>query len=410
MKITNVEVFPIYPPLAKRYRDNPARNGHEHRVAAKVTTDIGITGFGDFDGSDPPPSETFEPLIDTNPFNYIGSDLNPAVVMAMYDIMGKYLEIPAYKLIGQKRRDGVSSAAWCWGGPTKEELTDDIIRATNDGYTIFKIHTNPLEDVFEWTKAIEEVAPPGFKVHLDFTGRRGRTLGSVLPIVAQLERNHPIIGWIEDPFDTADIESWRELRRRTQLPIVHGGTTKLGGGHEALMGMADAYMMYPPIGNLINTTTTMGKLNLQVILQFCGGTLAKSMAMHIACTMPTATGHSIHLDDQLDAVDDITHKRFSVAEGFSRVSEEPGLGFEVDEELLYKYKDNVPDEIAPYIGVVRLGGGHSIYSLRQPNLVKIMGQEEGTIRNFTYNRWFDDGSEQWAQTYERVTNEEWYID
>ena len=46
MKITNVEVFPIYPPLAKRYRDNPARNGHEHRVAAKVTTDIGITGGG----------------------------------------------------------------------------------------------------------------------------------------------------------------------------------------------------------------------------------------------------------------------------------------------------------------------------------------------------------------------------
>ena len=154
----------------------------------------------------------------------------------------------------------------------------------------------------------------------------------------------------------------------------------------------------------------MVKINLQVILQFCGVTLATAMAMHIACTMPTATGHSIHLDDQLDAVDDITHKRFSVAEGFSRVSEEPGLGFEVDEELLYKYKDNVPDEIAPYIGVVRLGGGHSIDSLRQPNLVKIMGQEEGTIRNLTYNRWFDDGSEQWAQTYERVTNEEWYID
>lgn len=410
MKITDIDLFPIRPPLAKRYRDNPARSGHEFRIAAKVTTDIGITGYGDFDGAPPPPRESFDPVIDTDPFDYLGSDLHPAMVMALYDIMGKYLEVPAYKLIGQKVRDSVSTAAWCWGGPTREELAADIVRAVDDGYTIFKIHSNPLEDIFEWTKAIEEVAPPGFRVHYDFTGRRGRRLGSVLPIVAQLERDHPIVHWIEDPFDTADIESWRELRRRTRLAIVHGGTAKLGGGHEASMGMADIYMMYPPVGDLIATATTMGKLNLQVIFQFCGGTLAKSMAMHIACTMPSATGHSIHLDDQLDAEDDITHRRFAVTEGFSRVSEEPGLGFDVDEELMYKYRDSEPNEVAPYIGVVRLGGGRTIYSLGQPSLVKIMGQEEGTLRNYTYERWFDDGSDEWAKACERAGNEGWYVD
>ena len=410
MKITNIEVFTIRPPLAKRYRDNPARNGHEHRVAAKVTTDAGIVGYGDFDGEAPPPIEAFDPLIDTDPFDYIGSNLYPAVVMAMYDIMGKYLEAPAYKLIGQKVRDSISSAAWCWGGPTDQELADDVTRAVNDGYTIFKIHTSPLADIFNWTRIIEEVTPPGFRVHYDFTGRRGRTLGGVLPIVARLERDHPIVEWIEDPFDTADIESWRELRRRTQLTVVHGGSWKLGGGHEAQLGMADSYMIYPPIGDLISTATTMGKLNIQTIFQMCGGTLAKSMAMHVACTMPTATGHSIHLDDQLDAEDDITHKRFPVTEGFSRVSEEPGLGFDVDEDLLYKYRDNVPNEIAPYVGVVRFGSGRTIYSLGQPHLPKIMGQEEGTVRNYTYDRWFDDGSEEWAKTYERVGNEEWYVE
>ena len=169
MKITNIDVFTIRPPLAKRYRDNPARNGHEHRVAAKVTTDVGIVGYGDFDGEAPPPIEAFDPLIDTDPFDYIGSNLYPAVVMAMYDIMGKYLEVPAYKLIGQKVRDSISSAAWCWGGPTDQELADDVIRAVNDGYTIFKIHTSPLADIFNWTRIIEEVTPPGFRVHYDFT-------------------------------------------------------------------------------------------------------------------------------------------------------------------------------------------------------------------------------------------------
>ena len=411
MKITNIELFPIYPPLARRYRDIPTRNGHEHRGAAKVSTDVGITGYGDYDGAPaPPPIESFDPLIDSYPFNYIGSDLHPAVVMALYDIMGKYLEVPAYKLIGQKVRDSVSCAAWCWGGPTKEELAADIVRAAEDGYMILKIHTTPTADVFEMTRTIEAAAPPGFKVHLDFTGRRGRTLGAVLPIVARLEREHPIVGWIEDPFDCADIESWRVLRSRTQLPIVHGGGAVLGGGHEALMGMADVYMMYPPIGNLIATSTTMGRLNLQVLFQFCGGTLAKSMAMHIACTMPTATGHSVHLDDQLDAEDDITHKRFAVTEGFSRVSEEPGLGFDVDEDLLYRYAANVPRKIAPFVGVVRLSGGRTLYSLGKPDLPRIMGREEGTVENFTCEDWFDDGSEEWAKAYGRTGNEGWYVE
>jgi len=407
MKITNIEVFHTYAPLAERYRHVRARTGFEARIGAKVTTDIGIIGYGDFDGVPPPPIETWDRVIDTNPFDYIGSNLHPAVVMALYDIMGKYLEVPVYKLIGQKLRDGVSCAAWCWGGPTREELATDVQRAVNDGYTIFKIHTHPLEDLFEWTKAIEEVAPPGFKVHYDFTGRRGRTLGSILSIVARLERDHPIVGFIEDPFDRTDIESWKVLRSRTQLPIVHGGGAELGGGQEALHGMADIYMMYPPIGDLIAQATTMGKLNLQVIFQLCGGTLAKAMAMHIACVMPTATGHSIHLDDQVDI--DITRKKFPVVEGFSRVPEEPGLGFDVDEKLLYKYAANKPLEIPPYIGVVSLSGGRAIYSLGQPDLTQITGREEGTLSNFRYERWFDDGSEKWAKAYERVGNDGWYV-
>ena len=249
----------------------------------------------------------------------------------------------------------------------------------------------------------------GFRVHYDFTGRRGRTLGGVLPIVAASNEITPSSHWIEDPFDTADIESWRELRRRTQLTVVHGGSWKLGGGHEAQLGMADAYMIYPPIGDLIATATTMASSTSRPSSRWCGGTLAKSMAMHVACTMPTATGHSIHLDDQLDAEDDITRKRFPVTEGFSRVSEEPGLGFDVDEDLLYKYRDNC-NEIAPYVGVVRLSGGRTIYPSASRTYPRSWARRRAPSANYPYDRWFDDGSEEWARTYERVGNEEWYVE
>ena len=48
MKITNIEVIPIYPRLAKRY-DNRKVDlyGIDHRTVFKVETDAGIVGYGD---------------------------------------------------------------------------------------------------------------------------------------------------------------------------------------------------------------------------------------------------------------------------------------------------------------------------------------------------------------------------
>ncbi len=409
MKITDIEIIPIFPPIAKRYLVVKTRDGVYQRMVYKVHTDNGLVGYGDYDGPRlSPPVSSVAPLIGRNPFDFINSNLDPGLVMALYDVMGKYLEAPAYKLMGQKLRDAVTVAAWCWGGPSAEEFRDEIVRASDQGYTIFKIHTTPLHDMIERTRAAEEVAPEGFRIHYDFTGRRGRTLGVVLPLIAELEKDHPIVGWIEDPLDRSDVDGWRTLRARTRLPIVHGGAPALGGIQEALLGMADIYMIGGEIGDTLAKGMAYGKLNIQTIMQFCGGTLAKAMALHMASVLPTATGHSINLDDQCE--DDITTERIPVVEGFSPVPEGPGLGYEVDEEALARAAANRPKEIPRFVGVVHMPGGRTIYSLGQPNLVQVTGREEGDLRGHTYERWVDDGSPEFERTYQRVQNDGWYIE
>jgi galactonate dehydratase/D-galactarolactone cycloisomerase len=273
---------------------------------------------------------------------------------------------------------------------------------------IFKIHTNPLNDVFEWLRAAEEVAPPGFKIHLDFTGRRGRTMGVVLPLVAELERNHPIVQWIEDPFDVSDMDGWRNLRSRTTIPIVHGGSAKLTGLQEAAYGMADAYMIGGPIGETLAKGWAYSKMNLQTIMQFCGGTLGKAMALHMSSVLPTATGHNINLDDQCDV--DITTKRIEVIEGSSPVPDGPGLGFDVDEDALNRYRNNVPRTPADFVVVVRLPGGNTLYSLGQPHITQITGIEEGAMRGIDFRRWFDDGTSEWAAAYSRAEAENYFFE
>ena len=159
----------------------------------------------------------------------------------------------------------------------------------------------------------------GFKIHYDFNGNR--SLAAALPIVQELERNHPIVGYIEDPLVKNDIDGWRRLREQTRLPIIMHGTP-LGSVQEIIHGVADIYMIGGSIGDTVATGFACGKANIQTILQFESGTLGKAMALHLAAVLPTHTAHSINLDDQYE--EDYTTERIPVIEGSSPVPEGSG--------------------------------------------------------------------------------------
>ena len=85
-----------------------AVSGRQDQVAdlppsrLKVHTDVGITGYGDYDWNGPPPPFSMvEPLIGRSPFDFMNNTFNLGLGSALYDVMGKYLEVPAYKLLGQ---------------------------------------------------------------------------------------------------------------------------------------------------------------------------------------------------------------------------------------------------------------------------------------------------------------------
>ena len=404
MKITDIEIIPIYPRLAKRNEDKQIRfRGINHRTIYKVYTDKGLVGYGDYRAthSGPTARSRVEPLIGCNPFDFIMADLDPGLAGALYDVMGKYLEVPVYKLMGQKVRDAVSVAAWTRPSPP-EDFRDEILRAAAQGYTIFKMHTCPYYDVIEQTRAAEEVAPADFKIHWDFNGTN-RTPGAVLPIIRELE-SHPIVGWIEDPLLRGDIDGWRRLRKRTRFPLINH-VLHLGGLQQILFGVADAYIIGDIqgggiIGETLKRGITFGRANIQTLIQLTGGTLTKALALHMAAVLPTATGHSINLDDQYG--EDITIARIPVIEGYSPVPEAPGLGYEVDEDALAQVAANKPAEMPKHVGILHLPGGHKIHTPSYPDVARLTGREEGTVRGINFELWEDDGSSEFAQIYERV--------
>ncbi|MSR83428.1 MAG: hypothetical protein EXS58_10975 [Candidatus Latescibacteria bacterium] len=396
MKITSVESILINPKLAARNADQKVRFAAiDTQTIYRVKTDKGITGYCDSRGHSPLSQSAIASLVDRSPFDFIGADLPTGVMGALYDAMGKYLEVPAYKLMGQKLRDRVPVAAWTRPA-SPEDLAKEVQRAAAEGYLIFKMHTCEHHDVFLQNRAVEEVAPPGFKMHYDFN--HNRPSAAVNRIMHTLEPSH-VVGFIEDPIFWQDLEGWRLLRQKTSFPLLMH-VPQLGGGPELLQGCADLYMVGETgIAKSLRLGFACALANVSTVIQLTGGTLSKALAMHLGAVLPNIS-HSINLDDQYD--EDVTGGRIEVSEGSSPVPEKPGLGVEVNEEILARLAAAPATVIPRHLGILYLPGGRKFYTPSIPSVSRLTGFVEGNLPGIRSEVWNDDGSAQFSSTYEQV--------
>ncbi|NKB71900.1 MAG: hypothetical protein GKR89_32895 [Candidatus Latescibacteria bacterium] len=404
MKITAVEAIPINPPLAARNQAQKVRfAGIDTQTVFKITGDNGLVGYGDNRGHSALSEALINQLVDANPVDFLHAELPAGLMGALYDLVGKHLEVPAYKLLGKKVRDHVPVAAWTRPA-SPEDLALEVQRAAAEGYMIFKIHTCEQFDVLEQNRAVEEVAPHGFKMHYDFNHNRPST--AVLALVQQLEKS-PVVGFLEDPLRWQDIEGWRLLRQKTFLPILMH-VPQLGGGPEMLHGCADLYMIGEcGIATSIRRGYAAAEVNASTVIQLTGGTLSKAMALHLGAVIPNVS-HSTNLDDQYD--EDVTGGRIEIVEGSSPVPQGPGLGVDVDEAILQRLAAIPNTEIPRHVGILHLPGGHKYYTPSMPSPSSLSGFLEGTIRGLRAEIWDDDGSPEFAAAYERVQREGQYME
>ena len=405
MRIDDIDIFCIEPQVRTEVPDYPAPLSALHqRVVFKVRLDNGVVGYGEYRCSAPDKS-ALASLIGRNPFDFINHDLNIGISQwclglsaALYDAMGKCLDIPAYKLMGTKVRDRVAVAAWTRPCPP-EVFSREIQRAVDQGYNLFKMHTCHHYDVYEQTEAAEQVAPERFRIQYDFN--HNRSLGVVLPILKRLERSW-VVGSVEDPLVLSD--GWRRLREKTEIPIyMH--VPPLGGLQEMLHGLADGYIIGEycgGFGDALQRGFTYSKANIPSVIQLTGGSLITAFALHMGAVLPRVA-HTITLDDNY--TEDLAVERIPVIAGCSPVPEKPGLGVEVDEEALQRMAARPPYEMPRVLGITRFAGGGTLYSVGFPNLEALIGYQEGSVRGHRFELREDDGSEAFLQLYERAQNE-----
>eukprot|EP01045_Picozoa_sp_COSAG04_P037042 COSAG04_NODE_9279_length_879_cov_0.914103_1_plen_116_part_10 len=110
MRVTHIEVHTIHPGYDELV-DYELQHiqGSTSRTVYVVHSDTGEIGLGE--GS-PEPEEVLAQYIGTSPFEWVNDVTSLAIGTAMYDLMGKSVGLPTYKLFGPQLRRWVPIAAW----------------------------------------------------------------------------------------------------------------------------------------------------------------------------------------------------------------------------------------------------------------------------------------------------------
>jgi glucarate dehydratase len=363
MKITDVEVHEVVLP----YQDYNAKHlfryqalSFQSRTVYVVKTDLGLEGYGETGGGPAPAQSKFAHLVGRSPFEEFARADHLGMSMALYDLMGKYLGVPLWHLIGRPVRTWAPLAAWTMSQPP-DGMAEEARQVSRRGYGWLKFHVDVLQDVVAQTEAVQRVAPAGFKLHYDFNF--DETAAVVLPTLKELEK-FPVAGRVEDPLrgrKPSDVEEWRALRRETSLPILAHGP----GPEYLLEKAADGCVVSrAPIPEAVRAASLAEAANAPFMLQHVGGNLTLAFLAHEAAVLRMATIDHVNCCHLWK--DDVTVERLPVVGGRVRVPDGPGLGVTLDRDKLARYALPTPrPKRDRFLARMRHANGVTVY-LRFP--------------------------------------------
>ena len=336
MRITRIDFFVVSLPFVEPIRKYmPTFHVDNPDYIIKMHTDEGIVGIGETNRFNAP---TVHDLIPT----WIGKDplaVNIAEVdwpfnHALYDIVGKALNVPAYRLMGGKYRDRIPVSYWSPPMPAAETAAESEAAAKR-GFTSHKLKARSW-NIVETADLIGRAAGSQMGIVADPNTQFG-SVATAARLAQQLEPYNVVC--FEDPISRDDWVQWRLLRQRTDMPLA----PHLGRPADVLGALkAEAADLFNIGGNFANSSRCAQlaeSAGLPVWLQvsgLCTG-VAAAYAAHAGAairnaTLPGDTLHFLKVDDLL------VDSPIDPVDGHIPVPEGPGLGVVLDEKAIERYR------------------------------------------------------------------------
>lgn len=263
------------------------------------------------------------------------------VDMALWDIAGKYLDVPVYKLLGGdvtidgKLQAYASDLFW----ETPEEMAKSAERYVKQGFPAVKTHLgNGLVEDERRVIAIKEVIGEA-ELMVDMNCGYGRV--DALKLGRMLERHG--VYWYEEPLSPYDVDGYAYLKSKLDIPIATGENEYTKWGFKELFLKNGVDYAMPDIMRCGGITETKKICALAEAFDVTVTPHSYTTGVGLAATMHVMASSPICQWLELDVApyplfgDLLITSPKPDGNGRVKVPEEPGLGVHMPEKIVKKY-------------------------------------------------------------------------
>lgn len=274
-----------------------------------------------------------------------------AIDIALWDLKGKILGLPVSTLLGGAQRTEVRPYATGmyfsdYKNPSKDfekEAADYI----SQGFKAIKMKVGlGIKEDYKNVKRMREIV--GDDIELMIDSNHAYTLREAVRLAKKLEPFD--ISWFEEPLSPEFYNQYNELRGKTTIPIAGGECEYLRFGFHQLLKNKSVDIVQPDIcasGGLTEAkriAALASTYGIEIIPHTWGTAIGIHVALHFIANLESIPGRMMSPDflmefDQTEngLRDRLTHPKIEIVEGMIKVPTKPGLGFEIDEEVIKEY-------------------------------------------------------------------------
>jgi L-rhamnonate dehydratase len=381
MKITAVELFVLRSPGLYRNPEGAEEPpGPPYLGIVKVSTDAGITGYSDIETAPTVAKAVVEApqwseagmecfdglaslLIGENPLEterlwykmYRGSiyygrrgvalQAISAIDIALWDIAGKFYNTPICLLLGAKWRDKVRAYASTLFRPDPRAIREATKVYLDQGFTAVKFGWGVFGKNRKLDLQLVEAARRALGDDNDLLVDTGwfveRTPKEAIQLVRSLEPFKPF--FIEELLHPEDYAGYRQLASSVETLIACGEQESTEWGFQQLIDQASIDVLQPDL-------TRCGGFTVGRKIVFMAERANRLVIPHSWCS-DLLTAASLHLNafqrraifvefntSQGPLSRDIVRNPLKLEDGHLCVPEGPGLGVEIDDEVIARYR------------------------------------------------------------------------
>lgn len=416
LEVKQVERIPVSVP----YREVPARNMVRELPhwtlfeICKVTLKNGVVGFGEtmqYYTWGTVSDAAIQRCIGHNAAELMWDDsLGAGLQIALFDAVGKANEVPVHRLLGHQHRDRCFVSWWDIDMPA-EDWVLECQQAIAEGYTAFKTKARPWFDLEHQCSVLCDTLPAYFNLDMDFNAML-IDAGNASRLLPEIEK-HSHVKLYESPIPQEDVEGSKIIRGKTRVSIAmhYGSPPILTALRE---DVCDGFVIGGGATRVTRDGTIAGMANKPFFLQLVGTGITSTFAIHLGAVLSHARWPSVNCHQLY--THHMVKPAIAVSNGLAPVPEAPGLGVELDEEAVEKFRlPEMPAKPYPAPGLLLAirwpSGATSYYTHTQQYWDDFSAGRLPIFPSGVYlENVANDGSAEWKDLQERATKAPVHVD